>query len=318
MLKLFFWLFRQYLSCSTAFTALDNERKGIMSLYSLLYLVPKNWLSAIIGKIAFASFPFGLQSIMKNLFVKGFKLNVDEAEHPLNHYPTAGDLFIRKLKPGSRPLGQGLLISPVDGKITQTGCFKGSSTCLQQIKGRKYKLSQLIGNVEDAQQFAGGKYCTIYLSPHNYHRIHVPFSGEITKISYLPGELWPVNNWSVRNIDGLFFRNERIIVHIKSSDSELLLVAVGATNVGKIVVHCCPSFVGNQSEKREDSCWIPDTPLPVHQGDELGYFSLGSTIILIGNRELFSRECSPESTVPFTEDYQGLDLKIKMGETLLF
>lgn len=250
-------------------------------MYPLLYLVPKNWLSRFVGWSVRRRWPFGFHEIIRNAFIKHFKVDVSESEHPIEDYPTLGEFFIRRLRPGARPLGNSTLISPVDGMLTQRGVFANhSDSSLTQIKGIQYSLVKLMGDGWDATPYAGGSFLTIYLAPWNYHRIHSPISGRVLHVRHIAGALWPVNRWSVENISDLFVRNDRILVEMESENGRLLVAMVGATNVGRITVPFCPQFLGNSGVTGIRD-WNPSNELKLAKGDDLGCFEMGSTVVLV-------------------------------------
>lgn len=259
-------------------------------MFRLLHILPKNLLSHTLGAIVHSRLPLGIHRRVRDWFIKTYRVEVSDAEKPVEAYETLGDFFIRRLKPGARPIHPGALVSPVDGTLTQMGRFQGSEARLTQIKGLDYSLEDLAGPGWDLGQYRqGGGYMTIYLAPYNYHRIHSPMPGRLTQVTYIPGALWPVNTWSVRNIPGLFVVNERIAVEIDSSDGKLLLVMVGATNVGRITLDFYAGMAGNQRPRSKERLWRPPQPLSIGKGEGLGCFELGSTVILILSKSLMER-----------------------------
>jgi len=257
--------------------------------YRLLYILPKNLLSYCVGKIVHARMPFGLHTTLKNWFIRQYKIDVTEAEFPLDRYPTMGHFFIRKLKDGVRPIAVSTLVSPVDGTLTQGGAFAGDRAVLTQIKGLDYSLEDLVGPGWDLQDYRIGGYLTIYLAPYNYHRIHAPISGTVTNVSYVPGKLWPVNTWSVSHIPGLFTVNERITVELAGPEGKALVIMVGATNVGRISLDFHAGMIGNNLPRPQARHWRPPQPLELRKGQGLGCFELGSTVILILSRSLMDK-----------------------------
>jgi len=254
--------------------------------FRLLYLVPKNWLSYLVGKLVHARYPFGLHLFIRDWFIRFYRIETSEAEHPVGNYPTMGDFFVRRLKPGARPIAPDPIVSPVDGTLTQGGRFDPAAPKLKQIKGIDYSLGDLIGPGWDLSEYGSGAFLTIYLAPYNYHRIHAPISGQVGKCAYIPGALWPVNTWSVSHIPGLFVANERIIVELAGEAGKALVVMVGATNVGRITLDFHPGMIGNALPRPPASHWTPPRPLALEKGQGLGCFELGSTVILILSRTL--------------------------------
>src|SRR5438067_9617432 len=205
--------------------------------YTLLKLLPKNTLSRAVGVACRVNAPRPVMRAEIRAFARKYGVDASEAERPIDEYPTFTDFFTRRLKPGARPIAAGTLlpVSPVDGTIGALGeIVEGRA---YQAKGKHYTLAELIGGPEaeaDARQFAGGSFCTIYLAPYNYHRIHAPLGGAIAGYVNMPGQLWPVNPAGVRNVEKLFCVNERLTTFLKTTRGACGVVAIGATNVGRI------------------------------------------------------------------------------------
>ena len=257
-------------------------------------LLPKNAASRAFGAITRLRLPI-ISKVARNMFCRYYKLNMDESEYPLEHYANIGELFIRRLKPGMRPIADTEIVSPVDGVLSQTATFDEKQELIQ-AKGKTYTLKDLLRDDEMAKRFEGGAFATIYLAPFNYHRIHSPVKGQVLDASYCPGTLWPVNVGSVERVEGLFSINERLTSHIRLEDgSEILVVKVGATNVGRIGVAYTDELLTNagklpRDQKRFD--WMPKETIMVEKGGELGRFEMGSTVILVVDRKI--RERNPE------------------------
>ena len=260
--------------------------------YVFMKLLPKNAVSRIFGAFTRLRIPF-LSKIARNAFANYYKLDMSEAEYPLSHYKNIGELFIRKLKPGMRPVADAEVVSPVDGVLSQTGTFDDDSQTLIQAKGKTYTLKSLLRSEELAERFKGGAFATIYLAPFNYHRIHSPVSGDLVLSSYCPGTLWPVNAGSVERVEGLFCINERLTSQIRLADgSEVLVVKVGATNVGRIGVVYSDTIMTNAGKLPRDSKrldWIPNKQFSFEKGGELGRFEMGSTVILVVDKKIRER-----------------------------
>lgn len=260
--------------------------------YVFMKLLPKNAASRLFGAFARLRIPF-LSKIARNAFANYYKLDMSEAEYPLSHYRNLGELFIRKLKPGMRPVADAEVVSPVDGVLSQTGTFDDDSQTLIQAKGKTYTLKSLLRSEELAERFKGGAFATIYLAPFNYHRIHSPVCGDLVLSSYCPGTLWPVNAGSVERVEGLFCINERLTSQIRLADgSEVLVVKVGATNVGRIGVVYSDTIMTNAGKLPRDSKrldWIPNKQFSFEKGGELGRFEMGSTVILVVDKKIRER-----------------------------
>ncbi|MEM7677844.1 MAG: archaetidylserine decarboxylase, partial [Myxococcota bacterium] len=178
-----------------------------------------------------------------------------------------------------------VVVSPTDGALAAHGRIDGGT--LIQAKGRTYALSALLA--EDgadepfAEIFANGSYATMYLSPRDYHRVHMPVMGRITGITHISGDLFPVNLASVETVDGLYARNERVVVHATSSQfGRVAVVLVGATNVGRITLtHCADIVTNTRAARTPPRRWTPTEPIALAAGAELAVFELGSTVIVV-------------------------------------
>lgn len=247
--------------------------------FRLLHLVPKNWISRLVGRIAESRLPFGLHTRLRDGFIRRFKVDVSEAEHPREDYPTLGAFFVRRLKPGARPLGGSPLVWPVDGTLTQRGRLESPDLLLNQVKGIRYSLNALLSGW-DASPYAGGAFMTVYLAPWDYHRIHAPASGRVARARHVAGCLWPVNRWSVDNIPDLFVRNDRMLVEMDCPGGRLALVLIGATNVGRTRL-AFTGLRGNPPSPEGLRDFVPAAAPQLGKGDELARFEMGSTVVLL-------------------------------------
>jgi len=263
--------------------------------HSFLKLLPKNALSRVFGSFSRARMPV-LSKFLMRWFAKHYRINLEESEIPEKGFANIHELFTRKLKKNARIIEDNAeVVSPVDGVLTAFGVFANENPEYMQVKGKFYSLESLLRNRELAQRFAGGIWATIYLSPCNYHRIHSPVSGNVVAAYYCPGMLWPVNAGSVERIEGLFSINERLITQINTYDGgEILLVKVGATNVGRIAVDYKKDWFTNSmpppaSRKALFTKWQPEQMYSYTKGQEIARFEMGSTVILVCNRAVFQR-----------------------------
>ena len=181
-------------------------------------LVPKNLVSWFFGGVARLKFPRPLNGFINSAFIRLFNIDMTEAEHPMESYRTIEDIFTRKLKPDRRPLG-GSWISPADGFLVKSEPVQQGQGI--QAKGYLYDISELIGEVGgDSKSFSW--YQTVYLAPHNYHRVHAPSNGTLKKITYIPGELWPVNETFLQRIPRVFVRNERLVFQVQGDHGGII------------------------------------------------------------------------------------------------
>ncbi len=277
---------------------------------ALMALIPKNHLSRWVGWAVRRPWPFGLHTQIRDTLIRLYRIDVDEAEFPLSHYSTFGQFFIRKLKPSARLIAPVSLISPVDGLATLRGPIQAQGRLLQ-AKGIEYALSDFLPPGWQPEDFSGGTFITIYLAPYNYHRIHSPCESEITRISHVPGALWPVNSWSVRGVRDLFVRNERVLVGCEHPQGKVVVAMIGATNVGRITLDAIPGFCANSAGiTGEREIPLPGgRPLPVAKAGGLGCFEMGSTVVL-----LLSRTWSPKLLPWVLEDSPR---KIRLGEAMV-
>ena len=252
-----------------------SERLAVLSQY----LLPKQALTALAGKVA--RWQGGsVTTALIDRFVKRYRVNMAEAANPdITSYATFNDFFTRELQSGARPLAQAELICPVDGAISQFGAIQGQQ--IFQAKGHNYSCTALVGgDASLAAQFVDGHFATLYLSPRDYHRIHMPFDGVLRRMIYVPGDLFSVNPATARGVPGLFARNERVVCVFDGPRGPFVLVLVGATIVGSMatVWH----GVVNAKRTGQLAQWHYDDQSKVFkQGEEMGRFLLGSTVVML-------------------------------------
>jgi phosphatidylserine decarboxylase len=240
--------------------------------------LPKNHVSRWIGKIVHQREPKWLVEKARAWFIERYKINMAEAEFSVDQYPSIGDLFIRKLKPGARPI-QGAVVHPCDAQLTVTGEVRGDR--LIQSKGIDYSLNEFLFDSSAADTFQGGQFFTYYLCPTDYHRVHTPIAGEVTKTIHVPGRLWPVNPWSVENISQLFAVNERLVFRLQTAQGPVAVVMIGATNVGQISVSFDPKIRTNVAGITTPVTKNYSPAVKVAAGDELGIFHMGSSVVVV-------------------------------------
>ncbi|RTL30897.1 MAG: phosphatidylserine decarboxylase [Burkholderiales bacterium] len=270
---------------------------------SMQYVLPKKALTQGAGLLA--SMRGGaLTTGFIKWFVGKYGVNMAEAANPdIASYPTFNEFFTRPLKAGARPLAQADLISPVDGAISQFGPIRKDQ--IFQAKGHDYSTRALVGgDAQLAARFEDGHFATLYLSPKDYHRIHMPCDGRLTRMIYVPGDLFSVNPATAHGVPGLFARNERVVCVFESEHGPFVLTLVGATVVGSMattwhgVVN--PPRSANLREWRYDN-----QPIVLKQGDEMGRFLLGSTVVML----------FPRGSLQFNPDWAAAK-PIRMGEAM--
>jgi phosphatidylserine decarboxylase len=267
------------------------------------YLLPKKALTLFAGRVARAQ-GGALTTGLIRWFVKRYQVNMAEAANPdLSSYASFNDFFTRALKDGARPLATADLICPVDGAISQFGPMEGAQ--IFQAKGHQYSSIALVGgDAALAAQFDNGHFATLYLSPRDYHRIHMPCAGRLTRMIYVPGDLFSVNPTTARGVPGLFARNERVVCVFESAQGPFVLVLVGATIVGSMattwhgVINA--SRPGNVCEWRYEK-----ERVTFKQGDEMGRFLLGSTVVML----------FPKGPLQFNASWQPAKA-IRLGEAM--
>ena len=243
------------------------------------YLLPKQALTTLAGKFASARLG-GLTTSVIRWFVGRYIVNMAEAANPdIASYSSFNDFFTRALKPGARPLAQADLICPVDGAISQFGPIAKDQVF--QAKGHTYSTTALVGgDAAAAARFDNGHFATLYLSPRDYHRIHMPCAGELTRMVHVPGDLFSVNPTTARGVPGLFARNERVVCFFESAHGPFVLVLVGATIVGSMAT----VWHGQVNPPRTGVLrqWdYAKGQVSLQQGEEMGRFLLGSTVVML-------------------------------------
>jgi len=243
------------------------------------YLMPQRALTVAAGRIASAR-AGALTTALIRRFVARYGVDMSEAANPdPASYASFNDFFTRPLKPGARPLAAADLICPVDGAISQFGPVQGDQ--IFQAKGHHYTTTALVGgDAQLAAEFEGGHFATLYLSPRDYHRIHMPCEGRLRRMVHVPGDLFSVNPTTARGVPGLFARNERVVCVFDGPRGPFVLVLVGATIVGSMatVWH----GLVNPPRPGVPRQWdYADPQIVLKQGDEMGRFLLGSTVVML-------------------------------------
>ena len=275
-------------------------------LFGLLQLIlPHHLLSRIVGALARSETPW-IKTTFINLFLKQFKIDLKEAqiEDP-DQFASFNAFFTRALKDGARPICEdtAAIVSPADGAISQLGRIRGSD--VMQAKGQYFSLYELVGGDSDlASEFINGSFATVYLSPRDYHRVHMPLSGTLREMIYVPGRLFSVNQVTTRQIPDLFARNERAVCVFDSDNGPFAVILVGAMIVAGIET-VFAGQVAPQPRNIVRTQYPPRGEIRLEKGDELGRFLLGSTAILL----------FPENKASFLQGL-GEGSPVQMGQKL--
>ncbi|MGM0983629.1 MAG: archaetidylserine decarboxylase [Pseudomonadota bacterium] len=250
---------------------------SLAKLFSLIqYPIPHHLLSRLVGGLADCRLPWLKNTLIKT-FIRQFKVDMEEAIEPdPTSYATFNDFFTRALEEDARPIGGGLA-SPADGTLSQFGAIEAGQ--LLQAKGHRFSLMELLGGYgEAARRYLGGSFATIYLSPSDYHRVHMPLGGTLREMVYVPGRLFSVNAATTQHVPNLFARNERLVCHFDTEQGPMVVVLVGAMIVAAIETvwagQITPLPRGGVQRIRFD------TPIRLEKGEEMGRFKLGSTVVM--------------------------------------
>ena len=252
-----------------------NDRLAVLPQY----LLPKQALTALMGRLAHARGGVWTTAVIRR-FIARYGVDMAEAANPdPTAYATFNEFFTRALRPGIRPVAAADLICPVDGAVSQLGPIERDQ--IFQAKGHHYSTTALLGgDAALAKRFENGHFATIYLSPRDYHRIHMPCAGRLVRMVHVPGALFSVNPTTARGVPGLFARNERVVCVFESDAGPFVMVLVGATIVGSMAT----VWHGQVNPPRTGqlrSWGYADKDIALRQGEEMGRFLLGSTVVLL-------------------------------------
>jgi phosphatidylserine decarboxylase len=266
-------------------------------------LRPRRLLTELAGRIASAQAGAFTHWMIRRFCVR-YRVDMREALQPdPGAYPSFNAFFTRALQAGSRPIAETPWVSPVDGAISQFGRIEGDQ--LFQAKGHHYSTAALLaGDTQAARRYDNGHFATLYLSPRDYHRVHMPCDGRLVQMVYVPGSLYSVNPATALRVPGLFARNERVICHFDSASGPFVLVLVGATIVGSMatVWH----GVVNPPRPHTVRPWrYPEGQVSLGKGQEMGRFMLGSTVVML---------FAPQA-LQFNPDWQP-GRPVRMGEPM--
>jgi phosphatidylserine decarboxylase len=247
----------------------------------LQYILPKHLLTAFIWRVARIRH-VATKNFLITRFVSLYKVDIEEVKLKVpDDFASFNEFFVRELQDGAREIDgkPDSIVSPVDGTVSVAERIRDNS--LIQAKGIDYSLGDLIAtDLEQADAYVNGSFATIYLAPYNYHRVHSPFDGELLAARYVPGDLFSVNQATVARVDGLFRRNERLVMHFKTAFGPAVLIFVGALNVGSIST----PWTGELRPRKAgvvDVLDLAKAPRKLSKGDLLGWFNMGSTVIVL-------------------------------------
>jgi len=273
-------------------------------LFLALQYLPQHLISRIVGKLAECEIKW-VKSALINWFAERYAVNLNETKvKRLDDYASFNDFFTRELKEGARIIDDnpGELVIPADGYVSQLGKINGSS--IIQAKGKKFSLYQLLGESDDTVHFIDGDFINIYLSPSDYHRVHMPIAGTLQKMIYIPGKLFSVNSLTAENVPNLFSRNERVVCFFDTQMGQMALVLVGAMIVasietvwaGQVAPVANKPIIWNYSNQQK---------IILNKGAEMGHFKLGSTVIAV----------FPKNKIKFNGALQKEE-DVRMGQSL--
>ena len=247
----------------------------------LQHLLPRHLLTSLVWRLARARSP-AVKNRLITWFARAFDVDLDEVRLEVpDDFATFNDFFVRELADDARPLADdaGAIVSPVDGTVSFAGDIRDRA--LFQAKGIDYSLDELLAtDLDQASRFVNGRFATLYLAPYNYHRVHAPLAGTLVAARYVPGDLFSVNERTVANLRGLFRRNERLVMHFRTDLGPAVVIFVGALNVGSIST----PWTGEIRPRKSGIVEVLDIdghPAEVDKGDLLGWFNMGSTVILL-------------------------------------
>ena len=271
----------------------------------LQYLLPKQLMTAIVYRVARIRKP-EIKNYLIEKFVKAFDVDIEEVRGDVpDAFATFNDFFVRELVDDARPVDdrEHALVSPVDGTLSIAGRLRRD--VIVQAKGIDYTLDELLAtDLSNAHAYDDGQFATIYLAPYNYHRVHAPLQGRLLAARYIPGDLFSVNEATVARVPKLFRRNERLVLHFETAIGPVALIFVGALNVGSISTPWTGE-IRPRSRGTVDVLDLSAHPRDVDKGDLLGWFNMGSTVILL----LPQGTCTWDAALPAGS-------RLRMGQAL--
>jgi phosphatidylserine decarboxylase len=268
------------------------------------YFIPQHFISSLVYRITRCE-TLWFKNILIKLFISVFDVDMTLANNPdPESYSSFNTFFTRELSPEARPisLDEKIILSPVDGAVSQVGGIENDT--IIQAKGKSYTLKDLLVEDDLVTMFTGGTFATLYLSPKDYHRIHMPVSGQLKRMIYVPGKLFAVNSHTVRVVDSVFARNERVINIFNTDTGPMAMVMVGALNVGSMETIWAGQITPAKDRIINDTQYS-ESDVQLQQGQEMGRFNMGSTVILL----------FPKDVMQWSDEMMA-DKVIVMGESI--
>ncbi len=268
----------------------------------ILRVLPRTRITRAMGRLADYAWPDRVGQAVVDLYCRAYGVELDDCRKT-SGFTSFDEFFTRELREGARPLPQDprIVISPADGRVDSCGPVDGRSFF---VKGRPYRVDELVGDAAEAKRYEGGAGCVVYLSPRDYHRVHAPVDGRIVEVRSMPGDYYPVNAIGVRHVHNLFVRNRRVAIVIDTPEEtglgRVTVVMVAAMVVGRITV------TGIEARDVPEGVHRYDPPLPVKQADEIGIFRLGSTAVLFFEPGVVDRWVVTEGPVRFGQPLAAL------------
>ncbi len=270
------------------------------------YLIPQHALSVLMHRLTRSQVTWFKNAFIRFITAK-YKVNISEAaQTDLASFASFNAFFTRQLRAGIRPIAEGhtVITSPVDGAISQLGSIEQGQ--IIQAKGRQYSVLELLGGDESlAAQFDQGQFATIYLSPKDYHRIHMPITGTLRQMRYIPGKLFSVNPRTARAVPRLFARNERVVTVFDTELGPIVMVLVGAIFVGSMETIWSGQITPPYGKEIQDWCYSDEQAITLQKGQEMGRFNMGSTVVML----------LPQNAAKFNDDLKAEDL-IQLGQAM--
>ncbi len=268
--------------------------------------LPLAYLSWFVGKLANLPLPKPLALLSVRVFARAYGIDVTLANRPVETFRCIGEFFTRDLRPELRPVEDGI-VSPVDGTLRS---FQNITTqgVVAQVKGKTYSVESLLGGDEQSRRFHGGQLWNFYLSPKDAHHIHSPVAGTLVRTRRIPGRLWPVNDWALHSVDGLFAVNERVVSFIETADGLVAVVMVGATNVGRISLAYTPLETNLKPWSHKPILSLDHDPvISVGKGSKIGTFKMGSSVLVLTERRLVEgNDLDPFASVHYGRSLRSL------------